>query len=167
MTICDYKWLVDTLIIQARKIFFFIIIIIILNPRTSPELESKSFSICWANPINSILHCYCCYSVAKLYLTLCSPMDCSTPGFPVLHHRQEFAQTHVHWVCDAIQQLTHSLSALLLLPSIFPSMTVFYSESALCIRCPKYWSFSFSINPSNEYSELISFRIDWFDLLAV
>ena len=56
---------------------------------------------------------------------------------------------------------------LLLLPSIFPSMTVFYSESALCIRCPKYWSFSFSINPFSEYSGLISFRMDWLDLLAV
>ena len=84
-------------------------------------------------------------------------MNCSTPGFPVLQHLPEFAQTHVHWVGDIIQP-SHPLSPLLLLPS---------DELALCIRWPKYWSFSFSISPSNEYSGLISFRIDWFDLLAV
>ena len=69
----------------------------------------------------------------------------------------ELAQTHVHWVSDAIQP-SHPLSSPLLLPSIFPSISVFYSESVLCIRWPKYWSFSFSISPSNEYSGLISFR---------
>ena len=90
-------------------------------------------------------------------------MNCSTPGFPVLQHLPEFAQIHVHWVGD-ISQPFHPLSPLLLLPSI---IRVFSSELALCIRWPKYWSFSFSISPSNEYSGLISFRIDWFDLLAV
>ena len=94
------------------------------------------------------------------------PMDCSTPGFPVLYHLSEFAQTHVHRVGDAIQP-SHPLLSPLLLPSIFPSIRVFSNESALCITWPKYWSFSFSISPSNEYSGLISFRIDWFDLLAV
>ena len=98
--------------------------------------------------------------------TLCDPMDCSTLGFPVLHHFLEIAQTHVHWVGDAIQP-SHLLSPFLLLPSIFPRTRVFSSESALCIRWPKYWSFSFSISPSNEYSGLIPFRVDWFDLLAV
>ena len=96
-------------------------------------------------------------------------MDCSTPGFPVLHHLPELAQTHVQWDSDAIQP-SHPLflcCPLLLLPSIFPSITVFSNESALCIRWPKYWSFSFSISPSNEHSGFISFRIDWFDLLAV
>ena len=92
-------------------------------------------------------------------------MDCSKPGFPVLHRLPEFAQTHVHWVCDAIQW-SHPLSPLLL-PSIFPSIWLFSSESALHIWWPKYGSFSFSISPSKEYSGLISFRIDWFDLLAV
>ena len=91
-------------------------------------------------------------------------MDCSTPGFPVLHHLLEFAQTHVHWFGDAIHLI---LCHPLLLPSIFPSIRVFSNESALHSRWPKYWSFSFSISPSNEYSGLISFRIDWFDLLAV
>ena len=97
---------------------------------------------------------------------LSHPMDCSTPLFPVLHHLPKIAQTHVHWAADAIQP-SHPLSALLLLPSIFPSIKDFSNESALHIRWPKYWSFSFSISPSNEYWGLISFRIDWFDLLAV
>ena len=93
-------------------------------------------------------------------------MNCSTPVFPILHYLTEFVQTHVYWVSDAIQ-LSYYLLPLLLLLSIFPSIQVFSNESALCIRWPKYWSFSFSINTSNEYSGLISFRIDWFDLLAV
>ena len=81
-------------------------------------------------------------------------MDCSTPGFPVLHYLLELAQTHVHRVSDAIQP-PHPLLPLLLLPSIFPSIRVFSSESALHMRWAKYWSFSFSICPSNEYSGLI------------
>ena len=98
--------------------------------------------------------------------TLCNPMDCSTPGLPVHHQLPEPAQTHVHRVGDAIQP-SHPLSSLLLLPSIFPSTRVFSSDSALRIRWPKCWSFSFSISPSNEYSGLISFRMDWKDLLAL
>ena len=99
--------------------------------------------------------------------TLCDPMDCSTPGFSVLHQLPELTQTHVHLVSDAIQ-LSHPLSSPSPpLPSIFPSIRVFSSEPTLCIRWPKDWSFSFSISPSNEYSGLISFRIDWLDLLAV
>ena len=95
--------------------------------------------------------------------TLCDPMDCSTPGFPVHHQLPELAQTHIHRVSNAIQP-SHPL---LLLPSFFPSIRVFSNESVLHIRWPKYWSFSFGMSPSNEYSGLISFRIDWFDLLAV
>ena len=90
-------------------------------------------------------------------------MDWSMPGFPVLHCLPELAQSHVHWVGDAIQP-SHPL---LLPPSIFLSIRVFSNELPLWIRWPKYWSFSFSISPSNEYSGLTSFRIDWFDLLAV
>ena len=89
-------------------------------------------------------------------------MDCSTPGFPVLHQLPELPQTHVHWFGDAIQP-SHPLLSLFL-PSIFPSIRVFSSESVLLIRSSKYWSFSFSISYSNEYSGLMSFRIDWFDL---
>ena len=103
-------------------------------------------------------------SVAQSCSTLCDPMDCSTPGLPVHHQLPEFTQTHVHQVGDVIQQ-SHPLSSLLLLPSILPSIRVFSNESVLRIRWPNYWSFSFSISPSNEYSELISFRMDWVDLL--
>ena len=93
-------------------------------------------------------------------------MDCSTPGFPVHHHLLELAQTHVHRVGDAIQP-SHPLSSPSPLALSFPSIRVFSSEVALPIRWPKRWSFSFSIGPSNEYSGLISFRMDWLDLLAV
>ena len=106
-----------------------------------------------------------CFSVSQLCLTLCNPMNCSAPGFPVLHYLPEFAQTHVHWVNDVIQP-SHPLSP----PSpsqIVPSIRIFSSELALCIRWPTYWSFSLNINPSNEYSGLTSFRTDWLHLLAV
>ena len=102
-------------------------------------------------------------SVTQSCRTLC---DRSTPGLPVHRQLPEFTQTHVHWVCDAIQP-SHPRCPLLLLPSIFPSIRVFSNESALCIRWPKYWSFSFNISPSNEHSGLISFRMVWLDLLAV
>ena len=92
-------------------------------------------------------------------------MDCSTPGLPVYHHLPEFAQTHVHQVMMPSNHLI--LCCPLLPPSIFPSIRVFSNESVLHIRRPKYWTFSFSISISNEYSGLISFRIIWFDLLAV
>ena len=95
--------------------------------------------------------------------TLCDPVDCSMPGFPVLHHLPGLAHTHVHWVSNAIQP-SCPLLPLLFLPSIFPSIRVFSNESVHYIRWPKYWSFS--ISPSNEYSWLISFRMDCFDLLV-
>ena len=93
-------------------------------------------------------------------------MNCSTPGLPVHHQLPEFTQTHVHPVGDAIQP-SHPLSTLLLLPPIPPSIRVFSNESTLHMRWPKYWSFSFSIIPSKEYPGLISFKMDWLDLLAV
>ena len=104
--------------------------------------------------------------VSQSCLTLCDPMDCSTPGFPVHHQLPEFAQTYVHRVSDAIQ-LSHPLSSPSLPTFNLSSIRVFSNESILHIRWPKYLSFSFSISPSNEYSGLISFRIYWFDLLAV
>ena len=105
-------------------------------------------------------------SVTQSCPTLCNPMDYSMPGFPVHHQLPELAQTHVHWICDVIQP-SHSLSS----PSP-PAFNLYQhhslsKESVLHIRWPNYWSFSFSIRPSNEHSGLISFRIDWFDLLAV
>ena len=105
-------------------------------------------------------------SVAQSCLTLCDPMDCSTPGLPVHHQLPELAQTHVHRVSDVIHP-SHLGHPHLLLPSIFPSIRVFSNESVLHIRWPKYWSFSFSISPSNEHPGLISFRMDSLDLLAV
>ena len=104
-------------------------------------------------------------SVTQLCLILCDPTECSTPGFPVHHQTPELTQAHVHRVSDAIHLIF--CHPLLLLPSIFPSIRVFSKKSVLCIRWPEYWSFSFSISPSNEYSGLISFRMDWLDLLAV
>ena len=88
------------------------------------------------------------------------------PGFPVHRQLPEFIQTHVH---ASVMPSNHLIlyRPLLLLPLIFPSIRVFSNESVLCIRWPKYWSFRFSISPSNEYSGLISFRMDWLDLLAV
>ena len=101
-------------------------------------------------------------SITQSCLTLHEPMDCSTPGFPVHHQLPELTQTDVMSSNHLI--LCHLL---LLLPSIFPSNRVFPNELLLCIRWPKHWSFSFNISPSNEYSGLISFRMDWLDLLAV
>ena len=104
-------------------------------------------------------------SVTQSCLTLCDPMDCSTPGFPVPCQLRELAQTHVYLVGDAIQP-SQSCRCLLLLPSIFPCFRVFSNGSFPRIRWPKYWSCSFSISPSSEYSGLISFRMDLLDLLA-
>ena len=104
-------------------------------------------------------------SVTQSCLTLCNPMNRSMPGFPVHHQLPEFTQTHVHWVSDAIQP-SHPLSSPSPPPSIFPSIRVFSNESTLCMRWPKYWSFSFSISPSNEYPGLVSFRMDWLDFFG-
>ena len=121
-------------------------------------------SICLSVSLEFVISSVQFSSVAQSCLTLCDPMDCSMPGFPVHRQLPQLAQTHVHKVSDAIHHLI-LCHPLLLLPSIFPSIRVFSSDSVLCIRWPKYWSFSFSISPSNEYSGLISFRIDWLDLL--
>ena len=95
-------------------------------------------------------------SVAHSCPTLCDPMDCSMPGFPVYYHLPELVQTNVSWVSDA----KPTCCPLLLLPSSFPNIRVFPNESVLCFRWPKYWSFSFSIIPSKEHPGLISFRMD-------
>ena len=97
---------------------------------------------------------------------LCDLMNCSTPGLPVHHKLPEFTQTHASRVSDDIQP-PHPLSSLLLLPPISPSIRVFSNESTLHMRWPKYWSFSFNNSPSNENPGLISFRMDWLDLLVI
>ena len=109
---------------------------------------------------------HCCCSVAQSCPTLCDPMDCSMPGFLVLHHLSELAQTQVYQVDDAIQP---SLPLSFLFPPTFSlsQLRVFSNELVFHIKWPKYWSFSFSISSSNEYSGLIFFRIDWFDLFVV
>ena len=105
-------------------------------------------------------------SITQTCPTLCNPMDCSMPGLPVHCQLPEFTQTHVHWVDDAIHHLI-LCRPLLLLPSNFASIRVFSNESIPHIRWSKYWSFSFSISPSNDYSGLSSFRMDWLELLDV
>ena len=105
-------------------------------------------------------------SVAQSCLTLCDPMNCSTPGLPVHHQLLKFTQTHVHRVADAIQP-SHPLSSPSL-PAPNPSKYQGLSkESTLCMKWPKYWSFSLSINPSNEHPGLVSFRMEWLDVHAV
>ena len=108
----------------------------------------------------------CCCSVAQSCPILCNPTDCSTPGFPVHHNLQRLLKL---MSIESVMPSNHLILChpLLLQPSIFPSIRVISSESVLHIRWPKYWSFSFSISPADEYSGLISFRIDWLDLLAV
>ena len=93
-------------------------------------------------------------------------MDCSTASFPALHYLPEFAQAQ-SFESNILSSHLTLCHPLLFLPLLFPSIRVFFNKLAVCIRWLKYWSFSFSISPSNEYSGLISFRIDWFEILAV
>ena len=104
-------------------------------------------------------------SVTQSCPTLCDPINHSTSGLPVHHQLPEFTQTHLHW---SVMPSNHLILCRPLLPPLtFPSIRVFSRELTLHIRWPKYCSFSFSISPSNEYSGLTSFRIDWFDLCAI
>ena len=107
-----------------------------------------------------------CYSVSKSCSTLCSPMDCSTPVFPVRYYLQKFAQIRGHCIADAIQSAHPLLPASPSDPNLSQHQGL-SNESALHIRWPSDWSFSFSISASSEYSGLTSFRMDWFDLLAI
>ena len=100
------------------------------------------------------------------HVPLCETMNCSLPGFPVHHQLLESTQIHVHWAGDAIQP-SHPLSSPSPPPLNFPSIRVFSNESALRIRWPQYWSFSFKISPSNEHLGQISFRMEWLEILAV
>ena len=132
-----------------------------------PEMEGiKILGHFWVSWYNWSTNGRMFSSVTQLCPTLCDPMDCSTPGS--LSFTVSWSLLKLMFI-ESVMPSNHLILChpLLLLPSIFPSIRVFSSESALHIRWPKYWSFSFSINPSNEYSGLISFRIDWFDLLAV
>ena len=110
--------------------------------------------------------CYQFSSVAQSCPTLCDPINCSTPGLPVHHQLRSLPKL---MSIESVMPSNHLILChpLLLLHSIFPNIRVFSNESTLCIRWPKYWSFSFNISPSNEHPGLISFRMDWLDLLAV
>ena len=111
-------------------------------------------------PTEHFSQCFpcCCCSATKLHLTLCNPINCSLPGFPVLHHLPEFAQL---MSIESVIPSNHLSLCLLFLSSVFPSIRVFSNESVLHIRWPKYWSFSFSTSPSNEQSGLISLKTNW------
>ena len=121
-------------------------------------------SILFFNPV-SFYFIYLCCSVTNPSLTLCDPMDYSMPGFTVFTISWSLL---ILMSIESVMPSSHLILChpLLLMPSIFPSIRVFSNESDFRIRWPKYWSFSFSISASNEYSGLISFRMDWFDLLA-
>ena len=108
----------------------------------------------------------CCCSITQSCPNLCKPMDCRTPDLPVITNSQSLPKP---MFIELVLPFNHLILCrpLLLLPSIFPSIRVFSNESALCITWPKYWSFGFNISPSNEHPGLISFRMDWLDLLAV
>ena len=132
---------------------------------TSPTLAGRFFTT--SDTWEALRHTSVQFSsVAQLYPTLCDFMNCSMSGLPVHHQLPEFTQTQS---IESVMPSNHLILChpLLLPPSIFPSIRVFSSESILHIRWSKYQTFSFSISPSNEYSGLVSFRIDWLDLLAV
>ena len=126
--------------------------------------HSSWFALFWG--LLTILSSVQFSSVAQSCLTLCDPHESQHTRPPYPSPSPEFTQTHVHRVGDAIQP-SHPLLSPFLLPPIPPSIRVFFSESTLRMRWPKYWSFSFSIIPSKEHPGLISFRMDWLDLLAV
>ena len=126
------------------------------------KLNIQKTMIMASSPISSVQFS----SVAQLCLTLCDPMNHSMPGLPVYHQLPESTQTHS---IESVMPSNHLIlcRSLPLLSSIFPSIRVFSNESALHIRWPKFWSFSFNMSPSNEHPGLISFRMNWLDLLAV
>ena len=157
----EWLWLEGIMSLSGfwQEVFSFLISMLPIRNLPPPLKSPKLYSYFLCCPLLSFV-------LSFSRVRLCNPMDWSTPVFPVLHDVLEFTQIHVHWVCDAIQT-SHPLSSSSHPPAIFPSIRVFSNESVLCIRWPKYWSFSFSISPSNEYSGLISFRTDGFDILAV
>ena len=132
------------------------------------NLSKSIITLCYTT-LHKILkkHKSIFFSVQFSCVRLCDPMDWSMPGLPVHDQLPEFTQTHVHTESVMSSKQLILCHLLFLPPSIFPSIRIFSNESALRIRWPKYWSFSFNITPSNENSGLISFRMDWLDLLAV
>ena len=133
-----------------------------------PDVHSRNLAAILIHPVLSLSPYFSSSSsTAQSCPTLCDPMSHSTPGLPVHHQLLESTQTHVHRIGDAIQPSYPLSSPFPPAPNPSQSLRVFSNESTLCMRWPKYWSFSFSIIPSKEHSRLISFRMDWLDLLAV
>ena len=137
------------------------------DPRINPHLlHWQADSLTLNHQGSTAYKCYSISLVTQLCPTLCNCMDCSTPASLSITSSQSLLKlVSIQLVIPSNHLILYR--PLLLLPSIFPRITVFSNESVLCIRWPKYWSFSFSISPSNEYSGLISFRIDRLDLFAV
>ena len=119
---------------------------------------------CWKRCEEKHILLHCCLAVSHVLMILCVLMDCSTPGFPVLHYLLEFAQTHVHWISDAILP-SHPLSPPSPLALNLSQHQGLFQWVSFSHHVAKYWSFS--ISSSKEYSGLISLRIDWFDFLVV
>ena len=134
------------------------------NPLQYSCLENSVDRRAWWATVHGVTNQFS--SVTQSCPTLCDPMNRSTPGLPVHHQFLQYTQTHVHRVSDAIQP-SHPLPSPSPPAPIPPSIRVFSNESTLRMRWPKYWSFSFNISPSNEHPGLISFRMDWLDLIAV
>ena len=139
------------------------------NINCNEGLNNPLVILAWSLLGKGVEFCFGKYqfsSVAQSCPTLCNPMDCSMPDFPVRHQLLDLLKLKS---IESVMPSNHLILChpLLLLPSMFPSIKVFFNESGLRIRWPKYWSFSFSLSPSNDYSGLISFRTDWLELLAV
>ena len=162
--ICSFLWChLSSLLFNVWKVFFFFRLFIQILNCLRRGCESGSCSYILATvKIPSVQF----GSVQLLSpVQLCDPMYCSMPGLPITNSPSLLKLMSIESVMPSNHLILHHL--LLLLPSIFPSIRVFSNETALLIRCPKYWSFSFNISPSNEHSGLISFRMDWLELLAV
>ena len=135
------------------------------SSRLPPALTLRVLTMPWPKANSALIPWLPCCSIAQSCLNVSDPTDCSMPGSSVLHYLLEFTQTHVHWVGDATQPSHSLLSPSLPALSLSQHQGLFqWVKSVLCIRWPKYGSFSFSISPSNAYSGLISFKTDWFHL---
>ena len=148
------------------KVFYLCLYIINLCIFTINCLITRKFPLLFLVMLFGWLVINFFWTITDSHAQFCDLMDCSTQGFPVHHQLLELTQ---HMSIELVMPSNHLIlcGPFFFQPSIFPSIRVFSNESVLRIRWPNYWSFSFSINPSKEYSGLISFRIDWFDLLAV
>ena len=156
-----YVWVSGELLSKLSFLFFICIAAVFQEEAKSTYMRIRLPLLVNLTPYSILLFSYSVWLFETQWT-----MDCSTPSLPVHHQLLELTHTHVHWVSDAIQP-SHSLSSPSHPAFSLLSIRVFSSESVLGIRWPKYWSFSFSISPSSEYSGLISFRMDWLDLLAV